>query len=185
MNMRAALVLYRGHEEACAMKSRICLAAAIALIVCAAARADDDIVPPPPGARLILEAAADGVQIYTCEAKDGGFAWMFKSPEASLYDRDGRQVATHFAGPGWQANDGSLVTGEIALRADAPDGTSIPWLLLRAKTHEGSGILSTVAFIRRADTKAGAVPKSACDAGHAGEVARMRYSAVYQFYAAN
>ena len=49
---------------------------------------------------LLLEVVADGVQIYTCEAKDGGFAWSFKAPEANLFDKQGRQVGTHFVRSG-------------------------------------------------------------------------------------
>jgi hypothetical protein len=130
-----------------------------------------------------LEAAADGVQIYACEAKGQGFEWMFKAPEANLFDKQGLQVATHFAGPTWKNKEGSVV-GEVASRADAPASGAIPWLLLRAKSHDGSGVLSTVAFVRRADTKGGAAPTSGCDASHKGTEARVRYSALYQFYGA-
>ncbi len=146
--------------------------------------AQEKAVDPPKGARLVLEAAADGVQIYACEAKEGGFAWVFKSPEAALFDRYGRQIGTHFAGPTWKTADGTAIVGELAAHADAPVKTAIPWLLLRAKSHEGSGPLANVAFIRRFETKGGIAPRSACDAAHVSEQARMRYSAIYQFFAA-
>src|ERR1700736_2775055 len=165
------------------MRQAICWALA-SLLVVGMAHADEAVMPPQ-GSAQVLEAIADGVQIYACEAKDQGFEWAFKAPEATLFDKQGRQIGTHFAGPSWKTDDGGSVVGEVAARADAPDKGAIPWLLLRAKSHDGAGILSTVAFVRRAETKGGAVPKSACDAGHAGEVARMRYSALYQFYAAN
>ena len=125
---------------------------------------------------------ADGVQIYACEAKDNGFEWTFKAPEASLFDEHGRQEGTHFGGPTWKLDDGSAVVGEVVAKADAPKPNAIPWLLLRAKSHEGSGRLSTVAFIRRANTKGGAAPAAGCDASHFPEQARMRYSAEYQFF---
>jgi len=147
-------------------------------------RAADGLVPPPGDATLLLELAADGVQIYACETKDGRADWAFKGPEAMLFDSDGRQVGTHFGGPTWKLDDGSAVVGEVMSRADAPEAGAIPWLLLRAKSHEGSGALSRVAYIRRAETKGGAAPKSGCDAGHASTQARMRYSAIYQFFAA-
>jgi hypothetical protein len=148
------------------------------------ARAEDGLVPPPADAVLLLELAADGVQIYACETKDGRAEWAFKAPEAMLFDRQGRQVGTHFGGPTWKLDDGSAVAGEVMARADAPEGGAIPWLLLRAKSHEGSGALSRVAYIRRADTKSGAAPKGGCDAGHVSQQARMRYSAIYQFFSA-
>jgi hypothetical protein len=145
-----------------------------------AADADQVAVVPPEGSVLLLEVVADGVQIYTCEAKGGGFAWSFKAPEASLFDKQGRQVGAHFAGPTWKMDDGSAVVGEIVSRADAPEPGAIQWLLLRAKSHEGSGVPAT--YIRRTETKGGVAPKAGCDASHASEQARMRYSATYQFF---
>jgi len=148
------------------------------------ARSEEGLVPPPADAVLLLELAADGVQIYACETKDGRAEWAFKAPEAMLFDRQGRQVGTHFGGPTWKLDEGSAVVGEVVARADAPEAGAIPWLLLRAKSHEGSGALSRVAYIRRAETKGGAAPKGGCDTSHASEPARMRYSAIYQFFSA-
>jgi hypothetical protein len=161
-------------------------AAAVTLIaaVAMAAHADEAAVAPPAGATLVLEAAADGVQIYACEAKDNGFAWVFKVPEANLFDQSGRQIGTHFAGPTWKLEDGSAIVGDVAARADAPEAGAIPWLLLRIKSHDGTGLLTAVAFVRRANTKGGAAPAAGCDASHAGQSARMRYSAQYQFFSA-
>jgi len=153
------------------------------LVLSGAAHAAEELVPPPQGAPLLLEVEADGVQIYACEAKGPGFEWTFKAPEANLFDKQGLQVGSHFAGPTWKTSGGTVV-GEVAARADAPVSGAIPWLLLRAKSHEGSGVLSTVAFIRRADTKGGVAPTGGCDATHRGEQARMRYYALYQFFGA-
>lgn len=144
--------------------------------------ADEVAVTPPQGSALFLELIADGVQIYTCEAKESGFGWSFKAPEASLFDRQGRQMGTHFGGPTWKIDDGSAVVGEVIAKADAPERDAIQWLLLRAKSHEGSGTLSVAAYIRRAETKGGVAPKTDCDASHLSEQARIRYSATYQFF---
>ena len=149
-----------------------------------AALAAEPLVPPPQGAALILEAVADGVQIYTCEAQGGGFAWVLKAPEANLFDKQGLQVATHYAGPSWKLDDGSIVVGEVTAKADAPSGDAIPWLLLRAKSHEGTGVLGAVSIVRRAETKGGNAPATGCNAAHKGASARVRYSALYQFFAA-
>jgi Protein of unknown function (DUF3455) len=146
--------------------------------------ADETPVPAPQGSALLLELVADGVQIYTCAAKEGGFEWSFKAPEAALFDRQGRQVGTHFGGPTWKLDDGSAVVGEVIAKADAPEPGAIQWLLLRAKSHEGLGALSAAAYIRRAETKGGAAPKTGCDQSHLSEQARMRYSASYQFFSA-
>src|SRR5258708_34502807 len=101
-----------------------------------------------------------------------------------LFDRQGRQVGTHFGGPTWKLDDGSAVVGEVVARADAPEAGAIPWLVLRAKSHDGSGALSRVAYIRRAETKGGAAPKGGCDASRVPEQALMRYSESYQFFTA-
>jgi hypothetical protein len=147
-----------------------------------AAGADEPAITPPQGSALLLEVIADGVQIYTCEAKDGGFEWSFKAPEANLFDQQGRQVGTHFGGPTWKIGDGSAVVGEVIAKANAPEPDAIQWLLLRTKSHQGSGILSTAAYIRRTDTQGGAAPKTGCDASHLSDQARIRYSAIYQFF---
>ena len=149
-----------------------------------AAEADPTAVAPPEGSALLLELVADGVQIYTCDAKEGGFVWSFKAPEANLFDRQGRQIGTHFAGPTWKIDDGSAIVGEVVARADAAEPGAIPWLLLRAKSQESSGTLSGAAYIRRVETKGGLAPKTGCDASHLSAQARMRYSATYQFLSA-
>lgn len=163
---------------------RLALTVAVLVVSTSAGWAADPLVPPPSGARLLLEAEADGVQIYTCTSKGQAFEWALKAPEANLFDKSGLQVATHFAGPTWKTSDGTSVVGEVVKRADAPAAGAIPWLLLRAKSHEGSGSLASTAFIRRADTKGGIAPSGGCDSAHLAGEARMRYSALYQFFAA-
>ncbi len=101
--------------------------------------ADEVAVLAPEGSALLLELLADGVQIYTCAAKESGFEWSFKAPEANLFDLQGRQIGTHFGGPTWKIDDGSAVVGEVIAKADAPEPDAIQWFLLRAKSHEGSG----------------------------------------------
>jgi hypothetical protein len=147
-----------------------------------AVAADQTAVMPPQASTLLLELFADGVQIYACEAKESRLQWSFKGPEANLFDKQGRQIGTHFGGPTWKLDDGSAVVGEVIAKADAPEPGAIQWLLLRAKSHEGSGTLSAVAYIRRAETKGGVAPGVGCDASHLSEQARIRYSATYQFF---
>jgi hypothetical protein len=136
-------------------------------------------VAPPPGVKHQFDTFADGVQIYVCAVKDGSTTWAFKQPEAALFDAHGRQIGTHGGGPAWTFFDGSSVTGELIAKESAPDKGAIPFLLLRVKAHEGSGALTPIAFIRRIDTKGGLAPAQSCTEG---EIARMRYSATYQFF---
>jgi hypothetical protein len=157
------------------------------LAVCATATgasAQQPLVAAPPGAKLLLEAAAQGVQIYTCETGSDGYHWVFSAPDAALFDTAGRQIGTHFAGPTWQMEDGSKIVGEVEAQAPAPEPHAITWLLLRVKSHAGNGLLSSVGLVRRIDTHAGTAPATACDATHAAVQARMRYTARYLFYVA-
>ena len=88
--------------------------------------------PPPAGARLVLETAAQGVQIYTCEKAGDLYRWAFTAPDAALFDQSGRQIGTHFAGPSWQLLDTSKIIGEVVAQAPAPEPHAIAWLLLGA-----------------------------------------------------
>src|ERR1700683_435375 len=70
----------------------------------------------PPGQILIQQVHATGVQIYECTAsKDNPvrFEWTLKAPEAELRDRANRIFGRHYAGPTWEAFDGSRVVGEV------------------------------------------------------------------------
>ena len=87
--------------------------------------ADQAAVTPPQTSALLLELFADGVQIYTCEAKESRFQWSFKAPEANLFDKQGRQIGTHFGGPTWKLDDGSAVVGDVIAKADAPEPDAI------------------------------------------------------------
>src|SRR5829696_152617 len=90
---------------------------------------------PPDGSVLLFKLQAKGVQIYTCETSPDDpttFVWTFKAPEAELINQDGKVAAHHFAGPVWEGLDGSEVVGAVVERADSPDASAIPWLLIEA-----------------------------------------------------
>jgi hypothetical protein len=139
---------------------------------------------PPESSVLLFALGARGVQIYACEADPDdptAFAWTFKAPEAELLNSRGEVVGSHFAGPTWQGHDGSAVVGAVLERADAPHPGAIPWLLLAAKEHTGSGAFATVTHIQRLDTVGGVAPTAGCDADHAGAEVREPYEATYAF----
>jgi hypothetical protein len=127
---------------------------------------------------------AIGVQIYTCQAASASFGWVFQAPQATLYNRGGEIAGMHFAGPTWEANDGSTVVG-AKVAAYAADPNSIPWLLLRAVSHSGNGRMTRVTYVQRLDTVGGNAPANGCDATHVGDVARVGYTATYFFYEAS
>jgi Protein of unknown function (DUF3455) len=100
------------------------------------------------------------------------------SAGGDLFDKQGRQIGTHFSGPTCKLDDGSAIVGDIMAKVDAPKPDAIQWLLLRAKSR---GTLSATAYIRRTVTRAGVAPRTGCDANHLSEQARVRYSASYQW----
>jgi hypothetical protein len=145
---------------------------------------------PPAGATLMLRYRAEGTQIYTCKATtaaDGSttYAWAFKSPEATLRDESCALAGTHFAGPTWKSTiDNSAVVGMKAAEAPAPVAGAIPWLLLRAMSTSGSGLMSSIVAVQRVDTAGGLAPLDGCDASAVATERAVPYTAVYYFYQA-
>jgi hypothetical protein len=137
---------------------------------------------PPATATLAAAFPAKGVQIYICAtpAAGGAPAWTLKAPHAVLFQGDEAAVI-HFAGPSWQALDGSIVTGARAGSA-TPDATAIPWLLLSAATNVGPGLFADTTFIQRLDTVGGLAPSTGCDAAHLNAQVLVPYRADYFFY---
>lgn len=134
---------------------------------------------------LSLETAATGVQIYECNARKdqpARYEWVFKAPEAELFDRAGNRIGKHYAGPTWESNDGSKVVAEVKARDNGPDASAIPWLLLSAKSTAGTGLLSRTKSIQRVRTVGGTAPAETCSEAQAGKVARVGYKATYYFY---
>ena len=70
----------------------------------------------PDGNKVFLVGHAVGVQVYACNTTPSGYSWAFVAPRANLYDDQGKLLATHFAGPTWQAKDGSYVVGRVVDR---------------------------------------------------------------------
>lgn len=138
---------------------------------------------PPAGEQLLLQLHAKGDQIYICKEDAAKFAWTLKAPDAQLFDASGKPFGKHFAGPSWEANDGSRVTGKAVANVPSSDPDSIPWLLINVISRQGSGALSSATSIQRLYTKGGKAPASGCDADHAKQELRVPYSADYLFYA--
>jgi hypothetical protein len=144
-----------------------------------------DSIQAPAGEKLILMARATGFQIYVCRSDANGKpAWTLKAPDAELFDEQAKSIGKHFGGPTWQLSDGSQVTGKMAAKADAPDPTAIPWLLVTVTGNSGSGKLSGVTSIHRVNTVGGLAPAAAGCTSQSGEVEfKSSYSADYYFYA--
>jgi Protein of unknown function (DUF3455) len=141
----------------------------------------------PETQRLITRLHAVGVQVYQCQPGKNDpalFEWTFKQPEADLSTEAGKKIGKHYAGPTWEAQDGSKVIGEVVARSDSPKSGSIPWLLLSAKTTSGTGLLSAVMSIQRLDTVGGSAPAGGCRPDQTGQQLRVPYTADYVFYGA-
>src|SRR5438132_11623412 len=86
-------------------------------------------IRPPPGAVLLFRARAEGYQVYQCKAradKANGFAWTLKGPEAVLFNDRGEKIGTHYAGPSWEAADGSKVRAAVKRSRKSPEASAIP-----------------------------------------------------------
>jgi hypothetical protein len=161
------------------------LAAGLLLSLSASAQQVPKELQPPANEQLLLQVHAKGDQIYTCKADGAQFAWTLKAPDAQLFDKSGKAFGKHFAGPSWEATDGSRVAGKAVANAPSPDPESIPWLLVSVVSHNGEGVLARVTSIQRINTKGGKAPASGCDAAHVNQESRIPYSADYVFFAPN
>lgn len=164
-----------------------CLAAGILSITTLTATQPPEVpasIAVPEDQKVAFHTFATGVQIYVCRqsATDPSrFVWVFKAPEAILYDSDGNVVGTHYAGPTWESNSGSKVRGAVLARLASPDG-AIPWLLLRAVESDGPGIFARVTYIQRINTTGGLAPAVTLTAADVGTEVRVPYTAEYYFY---
>ena len=141
------------------------------------------VLDVPADATLAAMFPARGVQIYTCAAATAGTppVWTLKAPHAVL-GRAGDLAAIHFAGPSWQADDGSLIVGLKVAASPSPDLTAIPWLLLKATSNTGPGLFADVTYVQRLNTEGGVAPTTGCDDAHLDAQVLVPYRADYFFY---
>ena len=168
-------------------------------------------VPPnlevEAGFVLFSKGHATGTQNYVClPAANGGVAWKFVSPTATLFvpiKSFQAQLASHFLSPNpdeggtlratWQhSGDTSSVWAMPVEQSDDSDYVepgAIPWLLLQVVGSEpgpkGGGALARTKYIQRVNTSGGKAPATGCT--QIGEVGTRRfvpYSADYLFYRA-
>jgi hypothetical protein len=138
------------------------------------------IQPDTDHNKVFLIGHGVGVQIYTCN----GSVWSGAVPRANLYDDNGKLIIHHFAGPSWQATDGSKAVGTVVNKV-IMDEKAIPWVLLSATTTpgpDGDRLVDTT-FIQRLSTVGGLQPPAAdCNAATAGAVVESPYTAEYVFW---
>ena len=174
------------------MKKLSMIAAAVALSACASTpmmmKVDNAALPEPvrvpAGQKLMMSTTGVGEITYECrEKKDmaGAHEWAFVAPVATLYSGDKKAVGKYYAGPTWEANDGSKVTGKQLAVSPATPG-SIPLQLVKTDPAMGAGAMTGVSYIQRLNTKGGVAPAMACDAMSKGKRQQVAYEADYVFY---
>jgi len=143
-----------------------------------------DTIKVSPKETLLFAAKGKGVQIYEWLPKKDNpkqYEWVH-TPEADLFDSEGKKIGRHYGGPTWESNDGSKVVCVLKGHVASKDDNAAPWLLLSAKTHEGHGIFSSITSIQRLETAGGAEPSAGAGQAKAGQVVRVPYTATYYFY---
>lgn len=140
------------------------------------------VLAPPANQSLAFVLDATGVQQYVCKTTTTGAAWTLVAPVADLLN-NGLVIGTHYAGPTWEAHDGSTVVAARAQDATV-NATAIPWLLLSAVGHGGTclGTMSNVTSIQRLATTGGLAPATGCNTNLLGATANVPYTAKYFFY---
>lgn len=160
----------------------------LVLAACAAPMQAPDApsaVTPPAGSKYAMTAVGIGEITYECRAKAGAvdaFEWVFVAPVATLYDSKKAVIGKYYAGPTWEANDGSKVTGKQLAVAPATGAQNIPLQLVQANPATGSGAMSDVTYIQRLNTQGGVAPSAPCTKANAGAKQQVKYQADYAFY---
>jgi hypothetical protein len=197
--------------------ARVAAIGLMVLVGVRAAHAEDITVPPVPGNlnvdegnEVFLVGHGVGTQNYVCvpsTASPTGFAFSLFTPEATLFNKEGKQLITHFFSPNsdptveppeagtirvtWEdSQDSSRVWAMLLQQStDQPfvDKDAVAWLKLGTVGVDagtiGSGQLTKVTFIQRLNTSGGLAPKAGCStAQDLGRKAFVPYSADYFFY---
>jgi hypothetical protein len=193
--MKSPKSIITGSFPSLALRATVPLLAAALIATAASAREKEqadgsagrqaqvpDTLQVRAGNVLSFRATGVGVQIYVWHVNPTNAAmsaWALKAPHAVLFHKEGKVVGIHFAGPSWEANDGSKVVGT---RVDGVmvNPNAIPWLLLQGTTTTGDGIFTGTTYIQRLYTLGGLAP--ATPGTMDGEEALVPYSADYYFW---
>jgi|SRR5579862_4290235 len=151
--------------------------------------------------KVFLVGHAVGTQNYVCLPSGSAFAWNLFTPEATLFNDEGKQIITHFFSPNpfeggivratWQdSRDTSAFWGMVTDTSTdshfVRDG-AIPWLKLQFAGSQdgptGGDRLTGTTFVQRVNTAGGAAPLTGCSqATDVGKKAFIPYTADYFFY---
>lgn len=157
------------------------------LIACSAAMTVPDTpaaISVPAGHKLSLVAVGIGELSYECRVKANStvtYEWQFAGPKAVLSTKGGEVIGKYYAGPTWEANDGSKVSGkQVAIAPGAT--TAIPLQLVKTNPSTDQGSMAGISYIQRLNTIGGLAPVASCNADNVGAVKTVAYQADYFFY---
>ena len=154
----------------------------------------------PDGHRPYLIAHAVGTQNQICLPRTSGvgLGWSFIGPQATLFNGQDEQIATHFlslnpeepnvARATWQSSRDTSAVWAVAIASstdpDYVEAGAVPWLLLETVGTEESPTwgrkLSETTYIQRVHTEGGVAPAGDCPA--VGARLFVPYRADYVFY---
>ena len=155
----------------------------------------------PEGSRLFPTLHAVGTQNYVCLA--AGQPWTFVGPQATLFDEDREQKATHYLSPNpdeggtaratWQhSRDTSAVWARAIASSTDPAFVkpgAVAWLLLEVVGREPGPTrgrrLFRAKYIQRVNTSGGVAPGTGCSQATDGSTVLVPYTTDYYFYKAN
>ena len=153
--------------------------------------------------RAFLVGHAVGTQNYVCVPSGATFAWALFTPQATLFDDNGKQIITHFFSPNpfenntvratWQFRDTSTFWGVVTDTADSNTDPqfvkpgAVAWLKLAFGGSQdgptGGDRLTGTTFVQRVNTVGGVAPSTGCAAAaDIGKKAFVPYRADYFFY---
>lgn len=143
----------------------------------------------PAGQKQAVWSTTQNGQItYECRLKLGtteAFEWTFAGPVADLVDANGVKIGKYYAGPTWEANDGSKFTGKQLAVSPAAAG-NIPLQLVQANPSTGQGAFAGTTFVQRLNTKGGVAPSQLpCTKSSLGQRVVVSYASDYVLYRAN
>lgn len=164
---------------------RICATLIATMLSASALAAEPAAIAVPAGHTLAMTALGTGELAYECKVKANTtdvYEWTFVGPTAVLYDKTSKAaVGKYYAGPTWEANDGSKVGGK-QLAVSPGEAGAIPLQLVQAAPSVGKGAMSDISYIQRINTKGGVAPGDACTSATAGAKKMVKYEADYLFY---
>jgi len=178
------------------------------------------VTPPPVPANLtvpegntaFLVGHAIGTQNYVCLPSGAGFAYALFTPEATLFDKHGKQIITHFFSPNLAPSDPTEIAGTIRATWQDSDDTSTVWgKVLESASHASDpdfvaagaiawlkvavvgfkngprdgDALSDTTFIQRLNTSGGVAPADCTSPADVGKQKFVPYTADYFFYSAD